>query len=100
MNELLFECYSAPSVAYGIDSLFAYNYNKGSDGLIISSSHTSTHVLPVLNSKPLLSHCTRLNWGGSHAIEYLLKLLKLKYPTFPGRMTEYQAEEMLKQHCY
>ena len=100
MNEIMFECYSAPSVAYGIDSLFSYSHNNGTNGLVISSSHTSTHVVPVLNSKAMLSHCTRLNWGGSHAIEYLLKLLRLKYPTFPGRLTDYQAEEMIRQHCY
>ncbi|KAJ5101287.1 hypothetical protein NUU61_003509 [Penicillium alfredii] len=100
MNEILFECYSAPSVAYGVDSLFAYRYNKGSDGLVVSSSHTSTHVIPVLNSKPLLSNCSRLNWGGLHSAEYLQKLMKLKYPTFPARMTEHQMEDMVHKHCY
>ncbi|KAL5691009.1 hypothetical protein EMGR_007344 [Emarellia grisea] len=100
MNEILFECYSAPSVAYGIDSLFSYRYNKGTDGLIISSSHTSTHVIPVLNSKALLSNCSRLNWGGMHASEYMLKLMKLKYPTFPARMTESQMEDLVHKHCY
>ncbi|KAJ5296326.1 Glutathione-dependent formaldehyde-activating enzyme/centromere protein V [Penicillium atrosanguineum] len=100
MNEILFECYGAPSVAYGIDSLFAYRYNKGTDGLIVSSSHTSTHVIPVLNSKPLLSNCSRLNWGGLNNAEYLMKLLKLKYPTFPARLTDYQMEQLVHQHCY
>ncbi|KAJ5594725.1 chromatin remodeling complex subunit (Arp5) [Penicillium hispanicum] len=100
MNEILFECYSAPSVAYGIDSLFAYRYNKGTDGLIVSSSHTSTHVIPVLNSKPLLHNCSRLNWGGLHNAEYLMKLMKLKYPTFPARMTDHQMEQLVHQHCY
>ncbi|EDN11056.1 conserved hypothetical protein [Histoplasma mississippiense (nom. inval.)] len=60
MNEILFECYSAPAVAYGIDSLFSYRYNRGTDGLVISSSHASTHVIPVLNSKALLSNSSRL----------------------------------------
>lgn len=27
MSELLFECYSVPSVAYGVDALFSYQYN-------------------------------------------------------------------------
>lgn len=100
MNEILFECYSAPSVAYGVDSLFAYRYNKGTDGLVVSSSHTSTHVIPVLNSKPLLSNCSRLNWGGLHNSEYLLKLMRLKYPTFPARMVDHQMEDMVRKHCY
>ncbi|KAJ5691824.1 hypothetical protein N7462_001247 [Penicillium macrosclerotiorum] len=100
LEKILFECYSAPSVAYGIDSLFAYRYNKGSDGLVVSSSHTSTHVIPVLDSKPLLSNCTRLNWGGLQNAEYLAKLLKLKYPTFPARMTDNQMEDLVHKHCY
>lgn len=100
MTELLFECYSAPSVAYGVDSLFSYRYNKGSSGLVISSTHTSTHLIPVVNSKPLMSNASRLNWGGFHGADYLLKLLRLKYPTFPGRFTENQAEEMVREHCY
>lgn len=100
MSEILFECYSVPSVAYGIDCLFSYRYNRGKDGLIISSSHTSTHVVPVLNSKPLLSNSSRLNWGGAQASEYMLKSMKLKYPTFPARMTENQMEDLIHKHCY
>ncbi|PGH11956.1 hypothetical protein AJ80_06922 [Polytolypa hystricis UAMH7299] len=100
MNEILFECYSVPSVAYGIDSLFSYRYNGGTDGLVVSSSHSSTHVIPVLNSKALLSNSSRLNWGGTQASDYLRKLLKLKYPTFPDRLTDSHMEQLIQEHCY
>lgn len=68
--------------------------------MIVSSSHTSTHVIPVLNSKAIMSSVTRLNWGGHQGAEYLLKLVKLKYPSFPGKITETQAEHMVREHCY
>ncbi|EZF75677.1 hypothetical protein H105_02863 [Trichophyton soudanense CBS 452.61] len=100
MNEILFECYSAPSVAYGIDALFSYKYNFGENGLVISSSHSSTHVIPVLGSKALLSNSARLNWGGYHSSDYLMKLLRLKYPTFPSKMTESQIQSLVREHCY
>ena len=100
MTELLFECYSAPSLTYAIDALLSYRYNKGTSGLIISSSHTSSHVIPVLNGIAMTSNLTRLNWGGAQGAEYLLKLLKLKYPAFPGKITESQADEMVREHCY
>ncbi|KAL3420150.1 chromatin remodeling complex subunit (actin) [Phlyctema vagabunda] len=100
MTEIVFECYSAPSLAYGIDSLFSYDYNDGKTGLVVSSSHSSTHLIPVLNSKALLSQATRLNWGGMQSAEYLLKLIKLKYPTFPGKLNASQAEYMVREHCY
>jgi len=100
MSEILFECYGAPSVAYGIDSLFSYNYNGGKHGLVVSSSYAATHLIPVVGSKALLSQATRLNWGRFQSAEYLLKLLKLKYPTFPGKISDPQAEDLVREHCY
>ena len=97
MSEILFECYGAPSVAYGIDSLFSYSYNGGKHGLVVSSSHTSTHLIPVVDSKAILSQATRLNWGRSQSAEYLLKLLRLKYPSFPGKISDPQAEELVRR---
>lgn len=100
MSEILFECYGAPSVAYGVDSLFSYSYNGGRSGLVMDSSYTSTHVIPVVNSKPLLSQTTRLNWGRFQSAQYLLKLLRLKYPTFPGKISDNQAEDLVREHSY
>ena len=100
MTELLFECYTAPSVAYGIDSLFSYSYNNGKSGLVISSSHSSTHIIPVLGTKAIMSSVSRLNWGGSQSADYLSKLLRLKYPGFTGKVTDYQCEQMVREHCY
>ena len=48
----------------------------------------------------MLAQAIRLNWGGWHAADYLLKLIRLKYPAFPGKLTASQAEHMLKDHCY
>ncbi|RDA90470.1 hypothetical protein CP533_3950 [Ophiocordyceps camponoti-saundersi (nom. inval.)] len=100
MTEIIFECYGAPSLAYGIDALFSYRHNKGKTGLVISSSHTSTHVIPVLDSKPMLTQATRLNWGGYQGAEFLLKLIRLKYPAFTGKLNVSQAEHMIRDHFY
>lgn len=100
MSEILYECYRAPAVAYGIDSLFSYRYNQGRSGLVISSSYTSTHLIPVIEGKPLLSLATRLNWGRFQSAEYLQKLLRLKYPFFPEKFTDTQMEDLVKEHCY
>ncbi|KAK3943826.1 actin-like protein arp5 [Diplogelasinospora grovesii] len=100
MTEILFECYGAPGVAYGIDSLFSYRHNKGNTGLVVSSSYSSTHLIPVYNQKAMLAQSIRLNWGGWHAAEYLLKLIRLKYAGFPGKMNSSQAENMVRDFCY
>lgn len=100
MNELLFECYEAPAVGYGIDALFSFRKNHGHTGLIVASGHAATHVLPVVQGKPLMSQTSRLNWGGWHCAEFLMKLLRLKYPHFPGQVKDYQVEQMVREHCY
>ncbi|KAK4103718.1 ARP5-like protein [Parathielavia hyrcaniae] len=101
MNETIFECYGAPSVVYGIDSLFSYRHNRGKTGLVVSSSYSATHLIPVYDSKAMLSQAIRLNWGGWHAAEYLLKLIRLKYYAgFPGKLNSSQAEHMVRDFCY
>ena len=45
----------------------------------------------VLSDKPLMTFGYRIPWGSSHVTEYLLKLIQLKYPTFPTRVTSSQA---------
>ncbi|KAF7192283.1 Actin-like protein arp5 [Pseudocercospora fuligena] len=102
MNEILFELYSVPSVAYGVDSLFSYNYNSGNTGLVVSSAHMSTHLIPVVDKQPLISHATRLDWGRAQCAEYLTRLLKIKYPGLltTGKVNETQIEDLVRNHCY
>lgn len=58
MTELLFESYGAPSVAFGLDSLFSFYENEKNpqraDGLVVSSGTSNTHVIPVLGGKSIL----------------------------------------------
>ena len=59
VSEILFECYHIPALSYCVDSLLAFHYNTtklngctspAKSGIIIDSSHQSTHIIPVLNS--------------------------------------------------
>ncbi|KAG0151386.1 hypothetical protein CROQUDRAFT_71845 [Cronartium quercuum f. sp. fusiforme G11] len=105
MSELLFETYHAPSVSYGIDSLFSYydthHYlpREQQTSLVISSSHSSTTIIPIVAGIPHVAQSRRLNWGGMQESEYLLRLMQLKYSTFPSRMTSFQAFELVQEHC-
>ncbi|KAL9939035.1 hypothetical protein V8E36_001848 [Tilletia maclaganii] len=100
LNEMLFECYGAPSVAYGLDALFSAYANDVKDALIVSSGRASTLVVPFLDSKALIGSSKRLNWGGHLATEYLLRLVQLKYPSFPLRVSHTQAASMLEQFTF
>jgi actin-related protein 5 len=100
VTELVFEGYNAPSLVYGIDALFSFDYNGGRTGLVVSSGNTATHLIPVVEGKGLTPFTTRLNWGGSQGTDFMLKLLQLKYPGFPSKLANWQAEALVTEHCY
>lgn len=73
------------------------------DGLVISFNTASTSVIPVLSGRGILNQCKRyrtvlslkfpcllshrIPWGSMQAVEYLQKLVQLKYPSFPSKVT-------------
>ncbi|KAI0757685.1 actin-like ATPase domain-containing protein [Daedaleopsis nitida] len=72
-SELMFEQYNVPSLAFCVDSAMSFYHNN----------------LPS----------PRINWGTMQATDYLLKLIQLKYPTFPSRLTTTQCNWMLQSYC-
>ena len=100
VNELLFEGYNVTDVTIGVDALWAYGYGGTGTGMVLSAGRTSAVLVPFLRGRPLLNLSKRLNWGGSQASEYLVKLMQLKYPSFPTKLTLLQAEGMIPAHCY
>ncbi|XP_030641110.1 actin-related protein 5 [Chanos chanos] len=107
MSELVFECYGAPQVAYGVDSLFSFFYNNTQrclepphTGLIVSSGYHCSHVLPFINGRLDAVNCKRVNVGGSQSAVYLQRLLQLKYPAHQAAITLSRMEELLHEHSY
>lgn len=99
MSELLFECYQVPSIFYGIDSLFSFNFNENIKGLIISIGYAATHVIPFINGQHVTEKVRRINVGGFHILNYMHRLLQLKYPVHVNNITLSRVEELLHEHC-
>lgn len=106
VSELLFEAYNVPKVAYGIDGLcshYANSYDSPeqlNSGLIWSLGHTSSYLLPLSNCALAVERVKRLNVGGYYNADFLLKLIQLKYPGFPVKMTHRQAQHLMESECY
>ncbi|TFY57542.1 hypothetical protein EVJ58_g6958 [Rhodofomes roseus] len=106
-SELMFEQYAVPSLAYCVDSVMSFYHNNlpsppvpfTSDGLVVSFNSASTSVIPVMNGTSLMSHAKRIPWGANQATDYLYKLIQLKYPTFPSRITPVHTNWMLRNFC-
>lgn len=101
MSELLFECYQVPSVFYGIDSLFSYNFNDDINGtsLIISLGFYTTHIIPLIDGQVVTEKVRRINVGGYHMLTYMHRLMQLKYPMHVNNITLSRIEELLHEHC-
>lgn len=102
MMELLFEAYSLPSIALGIDCLFSYYQNHSENintatGLIISCGFQTTHVLPVIEGKPDIKNSLRLNLGGYNCSAYLQWLLQYRHHQYAGEFTMSRMETLVHQ---
>jgi len=74
--------------------------NNISNGLVISSGFQTTHILPVLNSQFIANSCKRINIGGTHSTEFILRQLLLKYPLHKNYITYRKVQELKHQHAY
>lgn len=116
LQELLFEGYAAPKVAFAPDVLAAARYtttphnnqqqnnqqqgnNEGNE-LLVYLGAEATHIVPVIAGKPQLADTRRIRFGSRSAAEYLHNLLILKYPTFPVPVSPGEVEQMLRRHCF
>ena len=109
MNELMFECYSVPSVAYGVDALFSLYENNNitdnkaqglPDALVISIGFHTIHIIPIVDGELVSEGVRRINIGGFHLTNYGLKAMQLKYPSHVNNITVGRAEEILQDHCH
>jgi actin-related protein 5 len=113
-SELLFELYQVPRLAYCLDSIMSLYFNShaadpsifAGDACVISFNTASTSIIPVLAGSGIMSRAKRLllaklaqsaltisrvPWGVTQCSEYLAKVIQLKYPNFPGKITSQNA---------
>ena len=109
LTELAFECYRAPSISFGVDSVFAFYHNVVSNrnftgfegnGLIVSSGYTASHVIPIIGNRYQVPGTKRISVGGFNATELMMKLLQLKYPQHRSILTMNKAQQLKEVHCY
>ncbi|KAJ9095021.1 hypothetical protein QFC21_005814 [Naganishia friedmannii] len=63
----------------------------GESGLVINMGNMSTTLIPIFNGKSMMNRAKRIPWGGSQASDLTLRLMQLKYPGFPMRVSPRQA---------
>jgi actin-related protein 5 len=121
---LLFETYRVPAVATGIDAVFSAQYNSNGQlpehGIVLSSSHSASHVLPIVDGKvdfaqvpPIrlwsrycphpcltLPQAKRLDVGGSSMTDFMMQILHLQHPSLRGYVTPVQANELKHRFCF
>ncbi|RKP36631.1 hypothetical protein BJ085DRAFT_21016, partial [Dimargaris cristalligena] len=56
--------------------------------------------LPILGGQTRFDLGKRLDFSGQACADTLLKLLQLKYPTLPTKISPYQAQYMVHHHTY
>eukprot|EP00039_Didymoeca_costata_P029324 m.24184 g.24184 ORF g.24184 m.24184 type:complete len:566 (+) comp7583_c0_seq2:205-1902(+) len=102
LSELLFECYGAPKVSYGVSSLFSLEHNMPGieNSLIISCGSYATEIIPVLNKTMQGQGTYRLDYGLEDVIIFMRNIIRCKYPNLMDDITYLRARELVSTHCY
>ncbi|KAG2386521.1 hypothetical protein C9374_002265 [Naegleria lovaniensis] len=87
--EILFESYGIPSINLSIDALLSLKQTLSENNIamdcinsfVIRSGFHSTHIIPIVDGVTQWNSCKRLNIGGFHATDLMLKTMQLKYPS-------------------
>lgn len=100
--ELIFEAYNIPSINLGIDAIFSLSKNKGPNcsAMVISIGHQATHILPCLDGEFLPHYAKRINIGGTHCTQSLLKFLQTRHFYAKNLILWPLAQEIIYSHCY
>ncbi|OMJ68678.1 hypothetical protein SteCoe_33803 [Stentor coeruleus] len=100
--ELVFEAYNIPSINLGIDAIFSLSKNKGpnSSAMVLSFGHQASHILPCINGQFLPHYAKRINIGGIHCTQSLLKFLQTRHFYAKNLILWPLAQEIIHNHCY
>ena len=102
LMELAFEAYAVPSVNLGVDAVFSLMKNCGpkSTAMVVSYGHQATHVIPCVRGELLTQYMKRINIGGVHCTQSLLKFLQTRYFYAKNMILWPLAQEIVYSHCY
>jgi len=67
-------------------------------GLVVSSSNSTTHIVPVHKGSTISSQAKRISLGGTNHIEHLNKSLPLRYPGLRPQLTPSVIQEIMEKH--
>ena len=104
-SELLFECYSVPSVCYGLAPLWALSHHLSpqqqplSSHLVVSLGHTYTLLVPVVAGRIDHPRVRRLSVSGSSVSSLLHSLLELHHPTHRADFALARTDHIKERYC-
>eukprot|EP00850_Spirogloea_muscicola_P006976 SM000034S12730 [mRNA] locus=s34:458727:461937:+ [translate_table: standard] len=91
--------------AFGVDSMLSFTANRTlgrctSDGILVASGHTATHVIPIIAGEPIVEASCRTPVGGFHSTLFLRQLFGLTYPQHSSILTWESVEAVKQADCY
>lgn len=94
-----------PAIAYGIDAAFSAQFNSSTGqlpghGIIVSASHSTSHVLPIVDGRVDFEQVKRLDVGGRAMTDCMAQLVHLQHPHIRAYTNPLQAEELKHRFCY
>jgi actin, other eukaryote len=77
MIEVMFETFKVPGLYITMDALLNMTATGFTNGVVMTSGLSASHVVPVVEFNPILSAIEKCNFGGKEVTQFLSNLLNL-----------------------
>lgn len=99
LAEACFECFQAPSAWMGADALLGGDVGAGGNKLLVHLGNFASHVVPIVNGRPIFSQARRCDVGGRCCLRELRISLSLRYPQHRSAMDTDGRMEQIRDAC-
>ena len=100
ITEIMFETFKVPKLFIAMQSLLPLIAAKKTTGLVVDSGAGVTHIVPIIDGKPITHAIERIDLAGHHITQHLQHLLSKKGHKFSTSVQKEFVKEMKEKYCY
>eukprot|EP01084_Bolivina_argentea_P024566 45770_1 len=100
MTQIMFEIFNTPAYYTAIQSVLSLYASGRSTGIVVDSGYDVTYTVPVYEGHCLPNSVSRLDLGGVHVTEYLMKILTNRGYSFTTSAEREIVNHIKETLCY
>ncbi|KAL0211687.1 hypothetical protein RCL1_005313 [Eukaryota sp. TZLM3-RCL] len=98
--QILFEEFNAPSVCFASAAVLSLYATGRLHGLVVSSGHSSSYAVPIINGYSIPNAAQKSNIGGNHVTDHFIRSLRNQGTFLSTGSEKYLANKIKETVCF